>query len=374
HVTTVGTGGSNFAEFVADDVFGNDNRDMLTTVVYCDGQTDHLRQNHGPARPGLDWLAVVLFCCGFDLLQQVKIDKRTFLQRTRHVVSPLLLAATTDNHVVCALVGPSLGTLGGEAPRRHRMTTTRSTPFTTTMRVVDRVHGDTTNGRTYAAPASGTGLAQGAQAVLTIGRFAQGGAALAEDLAHLAGTQANGDIGTFTGYQLNGCTGTAGNLSTLAGLQLDRVDSATHRNVAQRQTVARLDRRFGTVDQLIASNNTTGGDDVATLAIGILQQSNMSGTVRIVFDALNGGRDAILVATKIDQTIVLLVTAPTMTRGNAAIVVTTTGLALLLQQRCIGSTLVQVRVNDLSNEAAASGSRFTFNNCHDVPLSYSALA
>src|SRR5690606_41314569 len=37
-------------------------------------------------------------------------------------------------------------------------------------------------------------------------------------------------------------------------------------------------------------------------------------------------------------------------------------------------SLVQVRVNDLYNEAAASGSRFTFNNCHDVPLSYSALA
>src|SRR5690606_39821872 len=136
------------------------------------------------------------------------------LQRTRHVVSPLLLAATTDNHVVCALVGPSLGTLGGEAPRRHRMTTTRSTPFTTTMRVVDRVHGDTTNGRTYAAPASGTGLAQGAQAVLTIACFTQGDPALAVHHAHLAGAHPNGAIGTFATYQLDGRTGAPGHLTT----------------------------------------------------------------------------------------------------------------------------------------------------------------
>src|SRR5690606_30606719 len=156
------------------------------TVMYSDGQTDHLRQYHGTARPGLNRLAIVLFYCDFDLLQQVKIDKRTFLQRTRHVASPLLLAATTDNHVVSALVGPSLGTLRGEATRRHRMTPSGSTRFTATLRVVDRVHGTTTASRTYAAPASGTGIAQGAQAVFTVGCVTQGGTALAADLAHLA--------------------------------------------------------------------------------------------------------------------------------------------------------------------------------------------
>src|SRR5690606_8600801 len=88
--TAIGTRGREFAQFVADHVFGNDDRDMLTTVVYCDGQTNHLRQNHRTARPGFNRLAIVLFCCNFDLLQQVKIDKRTFLQRTRHVVSPLI--------------------------------------------------------------------------------------------------------------------------------------------------------------------------------------------------------------------------------------------------------------------------------------------
>src|SRR5690606_7803275 len=67
-VTKIGTGGSEFAQLVADHVFGNDNRHMLTTVMYSDGQTDHLRQYHGTARPGLNRLAIVLFYCDFDLL------------------------------------------------------------------------------------------------------------------------------------------------------------------------------------------------------------------------------------------------------------------------------------------------------------------
>src|SRR5690606_559021 len=263
---------------------------------------------------------------------------------------------------------------GWEATRRHRLATTRSTPITTTMRVVDRVQGNTTHSGTYAAPANGSGLNQAPLDVFTVGCCTSGGKPLAQDTAHLAGPQTNGVIGNFASYQLDGRTDTPDNLSTLAGLQFDRVDGATNRDIAQRQAVTRLDRRLGTTDQLIASYHALGGDDVATLAVSILQQSNMSGTVRIVFHALHGGRNAILVATEIDQTVVLLVAAPTMTRGDTTIVVTTTGLALLLQQRCIGSTLVQVRVNDLYNEAAASGSRFTFNNCHDVPLSYSALA
>jgi hypothetical protein len=46
----------------------------------------------------------------FDLLQQVKIDKRTFFRERGTVV--LYLLATTDDHVVGTLVTTSLLTLG----------------------------------------------------------------------------------------------------------------------------------------------------------------------------------------------------------------------------------------------------------------------
>src|SRR5690606_31348320 len=115
-------------------------------------------------------------------------------------------------------------------------------------------------------------------------------------------------------------------------------------------------------------------NDVATLTVGIFQQGDVSSTVRIVFHALDSGRDAIFViATEIDQTVVLLVAATDMTSGDTTIVVTTTGLRLLLEQRSVRSAFVQLLIDHLDHKTAASGSRLAFNDCHDAPLPYSAL-
>src|SRR5690606_81182 len=192
--------------------------------------------------------------------------------------------------------------------------------------------------------------------------FAQGRTALGQDFAHLAGAQTQGHVGAFTGNQLNGRTSGTGNLRTFAGLQFDTVNSTTNRDVAQRQGVTGLDRCIDARDQLVASAHALRRDDVATLAIGVLQQSDVSSTVRIVFDTLNGGRNAILVATEVDQTIVLLVTTADVASGDAAVVVTTTALRFLLDQRGVGSAFVQLLVDDLDHETAASGSRFARND------------
>lgn len=120
------------------------------------------------------------------------------------------------------------------------------------------------------------------------------------------------------------------------------MNSATHRDVAQRHAVACLDRRTDTGDQLVTCSNALGGDDVATLAVCILQQSDVCSAVRIVFDAFNDGRDAILVATEVDQTVVLLVTTTDMTGGDTTVVVTAARLGFLFQQRCVGSAFVQL--------------------------------
>src|SRR5690606_13377094 len=121
----------------------------------------------------------------------------------------------TDDHVIGALVSAGLRALSREAPWRHRMTTTGGTTFTTTVRVIDRVHRDTTDGRTNALPAFGTGLTQRAQTVLGVRDFAQGRTALGQHLAHLTGTQTQGHVGAFTRYQLSRSTRRTRNLSTL---------------------------------------------------------------------------------------------------------------------------------------------------------------
>ncbi len=253
------------------------------------------------------------------------------------------------------------------------MTTTGGTTFTTTVRVIYRVHGNTTNGRTHTTPALGTGLAQRAQAVLRVGDLAQGCTALGQHLAHLTGTQAERHVGAFTSDQLSRSTSGASDLRPLAWLEFDTVNGRTNRDITQRQAVASLDRRIDTGNQLIASSDTFRCDDVATLAIGILQQRNVSSTVRVIFDTLDDGRNAILVAAKIDQTIVLLMTTTDVTSGDATVVVTATGFRLLLDQRCVRSAFVKLLIDHLDHKTAARGSRLAFNDCHDAPLPYSAL-
>src|SRR6195952_3187893 len=84
------TGHSELAKFVADHVFRNINRDVLTAVVNSDRQTDEVRENRRTTRPGLNRLLVTRSCGSFNLLQQVSVAERTFFSRTCHC---LLLSA-----------------------------------------------------------------------------------------------------------------------------------------------------------------------------------------------------------------------------------------------------------------------------------------
>src|ERR1700712_5623974 len=103
---------------------------------------------------------------------------------------PFILA-TRDDHRLRALVIASAVALGQRVPRRHRRLTLTGTAFTTTVRVIDRVHRDTTNRRTDALPADRAGLAVLAQLVLFVGDFADRRAAVDVDLAKLTPAQAD---------------------------------------------------------------------------------------------------------------------------------------------------------------------------------------
>jgi len=85
------------------------------------------------------------------------------------------------------------------------------------------------------------------------------------------------------------------------------------------------------------------------------------GAVRIVFDALNLGGNAILVATEVDNAVVVLVTTALVTGGDVAVVVAAGVLDLLFQQRCVRSALVQVRIDNLDDRAATRRRRFNFH-------------
>src|SRR5690606_7288201 len=136
-------------------------------------------------------------------------------------------------------------------------------------------------------------------------------------------------------------------------------------HVAQRQAVACLDRRIGTGQQYITCSHFGRGNDVATLTVCVQQQGDVCGSVWIVLQSLYLGRNAVLVATEINHTVFLLVTATDVTSRDSTQVVTTTGLGLVCQQGRIGLPLVQLRVYHFHYETAAWRGRFTLNDCHD---------
>jgi hypothetical protein len=91
----------------------------------------------------------------------------------------------------------------------------------------------------------------------------------------------------------------------------------------------------------------------------------MRRTVGIVFNTLNFGSNAVLVAKKIDHTVVVLVTTTFVAGRDVAVVVATGLLELRLQQCGVRRTLVQVITRNLHHAATAWRSWFHFDNSHD---------
>lgn len=253
-------------------------------------------------------------------------------------------------------------------PRADRLACFTGTAFAATVRVIDRVHGHATNRRADTAPTHCTGLADLAQAVFFVTDFTDGGAALDVHAAHFTRAQTNLGVRAFAGQQDGGSAGRTDHLSTFAGDHFHAVDGGTHRDVADRQRVAGADRGFDARDQRGAHFQATGSDDVTTFAVGVAQQSDVRRTVRVIFQTLDLCRDAILVATEVDDTVVLLVTTATMTDGDVAVVVTARATGLLFEQRRVGLALVQVRADNLHHATAASRSRLNFYEGHLLHL------
>src|SRR5574343_1700324 len=73
--------------------------------------------------------------------------------RERPIFYPLTLMTALNDHAVRALVAAGTVTLGGLTPRVNRHAAFTGLAFTTTVRVVDRVHRGTTDGRANTTPA-----------------------------------------------------------------------------------------------------------------------------------------------------------------------------------------------------------------------------
>src|SRR4051812_27274937 len=213
-VAVESAGRRELAELVTHHFLAHVDGNVLLTVVDPESEAHELREDRGAAAPDLDNLVAARGTGSLGLLEEVAVDERTLPKRTCHDVPlSLLLPSVTARHD--KLVGPLVRTgflaLGRNTPRRHRMATARGAALTTTVRVVDRVHGDTAVVRALAEPAIAAGLADRRVHVIGVRHRAHAGEALAMDQALFAGVQAHGDVALVTAHDLSVGAGRAGN-------------------------------------------------------------------------------------------------------------------------------------------------------------------
>src|SRR5690606_3757734 len=289
---------------------GDEDRHVLAAVVHRDRVADHVRDDGGPAGPGPDHGLLARLVEGVHLLEQVVVHERALLQAARHLLPPCsaLLAGTTpaDDQLVGRL--PAAGAALGLARRVDRVATTRGLPLTTAVRVVDRVHRDTADGGALALPPHAARLAPVDVRVLDVAHLADGGAAAHVDVADLPGRHAQLRVGAVLRHELHARTGRPRDLGAAAGAELDRVDHGAGGDVAQRQVVADLDVGARTRLHDVALLQPGRRDDVALLAVGVVQQRDAAGAVRVVLDVRDLRRDAVLVvAPEVDHAVGALV-------------------------------------------------------------------
>src|SRR5581483_3280727 len=264
--------------------------------------------------------------------------------RLRGMGSPPLAAApaAANDQLLGRLVLVAGATLG-LAPRRHRVPATGALALTTTEGMVDGVHRDAAGLRSHALPAVATRLAQLHQVGLGVADLADGGAAVDGHAAHLGGRKPKGGEVAFLGDELDACARAPCHLAAGTGLQLDVVHDRADRDVPQRQRVAGADLRALPGLEQVTDLRAARGEDVALLAVEIVQQQDAAVAVRVVLDGRHLRRHPVLGPLEVDHAVLLLVAATAMAGGLAALRVATARAVLGREQRTFGLALRDLR-------------------------------
>ena len=188
------------------------------------------------------------------------------------------------------------------------MTTTGGLTFTTTKWVVHWVHSHTTSLWADTLPAVTTGLTDLDELVLRVTDDTERGAAVDWHTAHFRRGKTQRGKATVLRHELDAHTSTAGHLATTTGAQLNVVHGGTSGDETHGQGVAVTDVRLGARLDDVADLEAVGSEDVALLTVGVVQQRNTAGTVRVVLNCGNLGGHAVLVALEVDDAVLLLVT------------------------------------------------------------------
>jgi len=201
--------------------------------------------------------------------------------------------------------------------------------------------------------------------MIQVANLTDAGGAVHADIADFAGGQTDLSQLAFLSHQLRGGTGRADQLCAVAGLQLHIVDHSTHRNVGDGQAVAGLDISGSGRDNLVAGLQAVGSQDIAQGLVLVLDESNESGAVGIVLNALHSSGHVQLLALEVDHAVLTLVAAAAMADGDVTIAVATCILLEALNQATLRFCLLVYAVESGNGHVSAGrGIRLKSINSH----------
>src|SRR5580693_3617488 len=360
--------GRKLAELMPHHRLRDEHGDVLAAVVHRDRVPEHRRDDHGAPGPRLDYGLGALVVLRVHLLHQVVVDEGPLLKATRHerLLLPLVLAAATaaGDQPVTGLVRPP-GAALGLAPRAHRVAAARALALAAAERVVDRVHGHATDRRPLALPAVPAGLAELDVRLLGVADLTDGRAALHADPPDLAGRHAQLRVASLLGEELDAGTGRPRDLRAAAGTEFDGVHDRAGRDRPQRQRVARLDVGARPVLDPVALVQALRRQDVALLAVHVMEQRDARGPVRVVLDVRDLGRDAVLVVpAEVDQPVGTLVAAALVPCGDPPVHVPAAFAVQRANQRLLRLAPGDLGEVGAAGAAPARGGRLVLTDCH----------
>src|SRR6185295_4772021 len=258
----------------------------------------------------------------------------------------LLTAAAATDDVTIGLLALLAGAVADRrhAPGRLRVVAERRGTLAAAVRVVHRVHGRAARLRAHTHVALAAGLAHRDVLVVGVADHADGRAAFDAHHAHLARGQAQRRHAALLRHQLDAGAGGTAELAAAPRLELHVVDERADRHQRQRHRVADRDVRAGAGLHGHADAQAVGREDVALLAVGVVEQRDVRRPVRVVLDRGDLRRHAVLaVALEVDLAVQPLGAATAVTRGLAAVGVAAARLLEALDERLLGLALRDLR-------------------------------
>src|SRR6266508_18774 len=80
HMAAESARGSEFAQSMADHVFGNIDRNVSASIMHSDRMSYHLREDHAGTTPGAQHFLLAFLVHRFNSLQKFRLNKRALFQ------------------------------------------------------------------------------------------------------------------------------------------------------------------------------------------------------------------------------------------------------------------------------------------------------